>query len=378
MKTPKRVLHVFGAMDRGGAETFIMNVFRRIDRSRIMFDFAVHRREPGHFDEEIRMLGGRLFVLPRPSLTSLFRYLREWDALLASEPGGFVAIHSHVHYFSGLPLSRAARATVPIRVSHSHNTRDGKGSTPWRWLYRWWMRHLIQHHATHLLACGRDASEAFFGERDRKSGRVKIVRNGIGLEEFGSHAAASKRAIREKHGLPVDGYVVGHVGRFDPQKNHAFLIEIFHALTRSSPDAYLMLIGDGSLRRATEKLVREKGLSERVFFMGVRTDVPELLQCLDVFVFPSRWEGFPVALLEAQAAGIPCVVSDRITREADAGLGLFRVVGLARSAEVWAAEVMAARGVEVPPWSTRRVKLWQEGYDAETAVETLSAIYFGE
>ncbi len=375
MSQPIRVLHIFGRMNRGGAETFIMHVYRHMDRSKIQFDFAVHSDQPGHYDEEIRSLGGRIFVLPRPRLAALPVYKRALARVLRKE-GPFAAVHSHVHFYSGIPLAIAASAGVPLRIAHSHTTLDGKGDSLLRRVYFWYMRRLIHRSATHILAPSRLACEALYGSGWEQDPRVRVVHNGIALFPFES--LPDRYALREKMRFYQDAILIGHVGRFDIPKNHRFLVEIFERLVVRFPTARLVLVGDGPLRPEIEKLVRVKGIQDRVFFLGVRADVPEIIGCLDVFLFPSLWEGIPLVLLEAQAAGVHCVVSDVISDEADLGIGLLHPVSLKAGPDIWVAHVLKALQGNRPDWSLRKEALKRNGYDVQEVAELLARIYVND
>lgn len=375
MSQPIRVLHIFGRMNRGGAETFIMHVYRHIDRSKIQFDFAVHSDQPGHYDGEIRGLGGRIFVLPRPRLAVLPAYKRALARVLR-EKGPFAAVHSHVHFYSGIPLAIATSAGIPLRIAHSHthNTSDGKKSALSRRLYRWCMRRQIFCYATHMLGCSRPASEALYGPKCWQDERVQVVHNGIDHTPFESLPIA-QNTLRRKCGLPEDGHIIGHVGRFDVPKNHTFLIEIFESLLGRLPTARLVLVGDGPLRTEIEKRVKSKGLEDRVLFLGVRADVPEIMGCLDVFLFPSLYEGLGIVLIEAQAAGIPCVVSDVISDEADLGIGLLHPVSLNAGPNIWVDYVLQALRGNTPEWKLREEALKRNGYDVQEVAVYLVRIY---
>ncbi len=376
MSQSVRVLHVFGRMNRGGAETFIMHVYRHIDRGRVQFDFAVHSPQPGHYDEEIRQLGGRIFILPRPRPATLPAYWQAFKKVLRHK-GPFVAVHSHVHFFSGIPLAIAKDQGVPVRIAYSHSTSDGKGDNLFRRMYRWYMLRLIRKSATHLLGNSRASCEALYGPLCWRDGRVEIMRLCIDPAPF-ALLPQDRRALRSKLGLPLDAILVGHVGRFDRPKNHRFLVEIFCVLARRLPDARLVLVGDGPLRREVERWVAEKGLEERVHFLGVRTDVPEIMGCLDVFLFPSLWEGLGIVLVEAQAAGVSCVVSDVVPDEADLGLGLWYPTSLSAGPETWAERVVEALGASPPPWEVREQALRTHGYDAREVAKRLENLYVGD
>jgi glycosyltransferase involved in cell wall biosynthesis len=373
MSQTVRVLHIFGRMNRGGAETFIMNVYRHIDRTKIQFDFAVHSDQPGHYDEEIRSLGGRIFILPRPRLTALPVYKRALAQVLREE-GPFATVHSHVHFYSGVPLAVAASAGIPVRIAHSHSTSDGKRSALSRRLYRWYMRSQIWRYATHMLGCSRPACEALYGPRCWQDSRVRVVHYGIDPTPF-ELLPKDRNLLRDRIGLPRDCLLIGHVGRFEVPKNHRFLVEIFGSLAARLPTARLVLVGDGPLRPQIEQLVSAKGLEKHVLFLGVRADVPEIMGCLDVFLFPSQYEGLGIVLIEAQMAGVPCVVSNVIPDEADLELGLIDRVNLESPLELWVESIMTSLHVSRPDWNARTRALREKGYNIQASCTHLERIY---
>ncbi len=368
--TPRRVLHVLGAMNRGGAETFVMNVFRHIDRTRVVFDFAVNTDRPGHFDQEIRALGGRIFSHVAPRVCGIRRWADEFAWTLRAA-GPFAAVHSHNHYFSGFVLREARRCGVPIRIAHSHNERDGCRATPSRMIYRWHARRLLLRHATHLVGCTADANRALFGRGTRPSG---VITYGIDPEVF-RNVPSTAREGRHLLGLPQQAFVVGHVGRFDVQKNHAAIIDVFEAVRARTPNAILVLAGAGPLEPDVRALVERKGLSQSVVFLGVRSDVPTVLGTFDVLLLPSLWEGFPVVLIEAQAAGVPCVVSDRVTHTADLRVVPYHSLPLSAPPSGWAAAALASAAVPRPDWSVRRDALAAFHCDVRQSVPRMTALY---
>ncbi len=373
MKKPKRALHVFGRMNRGGAETFIMHVYRKVNRQKVQFDFAVHSAQPGHYDEEIRALGGRIFVLPRPKFLNLPAYCHAFGKVL-KHAGPFAAVHSHVHFFSGIPMLLAKTERVPIRIAHSHNSFDGKIDDPLRLAYRRLMRRLILDNANLMLGCSKIACDNLYGHAWSQNPHIRVLRCGIDLNPFAA-LPKGKQALRRAVGLPEHGTLVGHVGRFDTQKNHGFLIEIFAELSLKLPESFLILVGDGPLRPKIERQVAERKLTDRVIFLGIRSDVPQIMACLDVFLFPSLWEGLPVVLLEAQAAGVPCVVSDVISNEADLSLGLWYSVSLDDSLEKWSQAIVEALASSAPLVDERLRAMQARGYDASDVAQRLESLY---
>ena len=330
---PVRVLHVVGAMNRGGAETWLMYILRNIDRSQFCLDFLVHTTQPGAYDNEIRSLGSQ--IIHCPWVRSPLRYARQFRHIL-TEHGPYDAIHSHVHYFSGLVLRLAAQAGVPVRISHSHSdTSRAEMNAKWyRRLYLQMMRQWLNRYATAGMAASDLAAVALWGSEWRKMPRRQVLYCSVDLEPF--EIAPNQQAVRAELGLPPGIPVLGHVGRFDVMKNHDFLVQIAKRARCRNVPLMLLFVGDGPLRGRIEQTVKELDLSDRVLFAGLRADVPRiLLGALDVFALPSSWEGMPVSAIEAQAAGLPTLISDTVTREVDIVPGLVCWLSLADGADAW-------------------------------------------
>ncbi len=378
-RRPIRILHVFHGMNPGGAETLVMNVYRHIDRARVQFDFAVHTDQRSHYDAEIEALGGRIFALPdlsqRPGLSGLRAYAQALSRVL-HEHGPFAGVHSHVHYFSGVVLRLAEAAGVPSRLAHSHTTHDGETSSLGRKLYCWSMRYLLLRHTTHLLGCSRAACQGLYGRASRLDSRIRVLPNAIDLLSY-SRPSDDRGILRRQLSLPVDAPLIGHVGRFTPVKNHRLLIDAFAALLVESPDARLVLVGDGPLRSDVEVSIREKDIERRVHLLGIRSDVPAILSALDVFVFPSLYEGLGMALIEAQAAGVPCVVSNAVPAEADLNLGLVRFLNPQAGVGEWARCILSARTARRLSWADRQRALQSSGYDVRSLAQEMERVYIG-
>jgi glycosyltransferase involved in cell wall biosynthesis len=260
---------------------------------------------------------------------------------LVKENGPYDILHSHLHHFSGFVCLLGKRSGIPMRIAHSHNDTRPKESTAGllRKGYLRMMKRMIFFYATHGLACSGLAAEDLFGSHWVADSRWRILYCGIELTPF--EMEANKAQLRAEFGIPADSFVVGHVGRFDLQKNHQFLIDIIKHCVRCNPNCYALLVGDGPLRTAIEDKVRKMELENRVIFTGVRSDVPQIMKgCMDVFVFPSFHEGLSIVLIEAQAAGLRCFVSDRVTREASLVNGAIQFIGLDKQPEYWAEEVL--------------------------------------
>lgn len=325
---PIRVLHVVTHMNRGGLETMIMNYYRHIDKTRIQFDFLTHRDGKKDYDDEILKLGGKIYHLPPLNPFDYKGYLKKLDEFF-QEHREYKIVHSHLDCMSTYPLRAAKKYGVPVRIAHSHNTSQERNL---KYLVKLYSRSLIPRYATDLFACGEEAGKWMF-----KNHSFVVMRNAIDAEKF-AYNSETARKKREELGIE-DKFVLGHVGRFNLQKNHEFLIDIFNEVCKQNENAVLLLIGTGELKEEIHEKVRNLGLDEKVMFLGVREDIPELMQAMDVFVFPSLFEGLPVTLVEAQAAGLSCVVSGTITQEIDITENI-SFIALEKSAKEWADKIL--------------------------------------
>ncbi|MBM6776922.1 glycosyltransferase [Collinsella tanakaei] len=297
-----------------------------------------------------------------PPYKQLPRYMREMGRLFRAER--WPIVHSHVNALSVFPLRAAERTGVPVRIAHSHSTA-GKGETA-KNAAKSVLKRFSNVYPTHRMACSRYAGEWLFG----KGAEFEVVYNGICLSRFAFNAEARAKA-RADLGLAGGQLAVGHVGRFMPQKNHRFLIEEFAELARLRPDAVLLLVGSGEAEALAESWVAERGVADRVMFLGQRDDVDRLYQAFDAFVLPSLYEGLPLVSVEAQAAGLPCFLSERITREVD-------VTGTVRFLPIEDASVWAEALAEVEPGERVGASRGDFGdYDINCAAERLAARYLG-
>ena len=368
-----RILHVVGGMDPGGLETWLMHVLRNLDRDRFEFAFLDHSRRPRAYNEEILSLGSQ--VLHCPFTRSPLAYRNCFRETLAKQ-GPFDVVHSHVHHFSGFVLKLAHAAGVGARIAHSHNdTSSVQAQSPLpRKVYYALMKRWIANHATSGLGCTGEAATALFGRSWRSDPRWKILHYGLDLRPFASVSDGAD--VRRAFGWPDDAYVVGHVGRFMPQKNHAFLIKIAEAAARAEPRFRLLLIGEGELRPEIESEVRQAGLSDRVVFAGLRSDIPFLMRnVMDAFLLPSRYEGLPLVMIEAQAAGLPAVVSDAVDQEVDIVPGLIKRLSLSDSPSDWARAILAQRESALPNRGEALTKVMNSDRNVEHCVRALESLY---
>jgi glycosyltransferase involved in cell wall biosynthesis len=353
-----------GKLDRGGAETWLVHTLRHIDRSKYQFDFLVHNEGAGAYDDEVRALGARVIPCLNPSNPVKFRrnFLR-----VLKEYGPYDCVHSHVHHYSGYVLFLASLAGVPVRVAHSHTAHQEPSAALKRKAYLRGMEVLVRAFATDGIAVSGEAGDALFPRAWRSNPKWSLQPIGIDVELF--QLKRDRTGTRKALGIKEGAVVVGHVGRFVEAKNHSFFIEVAEELIRSRKSVKLLLVGDGPLRESIELLVEAKGLSEHFIFAGIRPDVPDLLNAMDVFLFPSLYEGLPLALLEAQAANLPCIASTGVTPDADAGLGLLERLSLTEGRLAWADAVWRAT-----PKRNRQTR-GRHRYSIQESVALLSELY---
>lgn len=308
MEQPIRVAQVLNRMDSGGVEAVVMNYYRHIDRKQVQFDFYFAKDSVFPQREELEKMGAGIY--PIPSYTKVFSYHRVLHH--AFKRGNYQIVHAHLSTMSVFPLFAAWRAGIPVRICHNHSTAHwGEGK---KTLLKYLLRPFAKVFATDYFACGEKAGRWMYGNRCFERGRVHVMPNAIDTKKF-AYDEEAKRCLRAELGIPQDAFVLGHVGRFMYQKNHAFLLRVFQRLLSSRQDAWLLLIGEGERMKLIRSEVKKMGIEGKVRFTGTRSDVAKLYSAMDVFCLPSFYEGLPVVALEAQANGLPCLFSDRMTKE---------------------------------------------------------------
>ena len=308
MTEPIRVLQILGIVAGGGVEAVIMNYYEHIDRTKVQFDFIVHNDNKIDITPKVEAMGGRVYKVtpyyknPVAFMYGIYKVIRNHH---------YRIVHSNMNTLSAFSLFAAWAAGAPVRILHNHST-SSPGETK-RNIMKFMLRPFARLFATHYFACSRLAGEWMYGKNMVDSGKVTIINNAIDLEKyaFNSH---KRKILRKGLGL-TDEFVIGHVGRFMFQKNHEFLIDVFAEACKKNPHMVLLLIGDGPLRSAVEEKVKKLGLTDHVKFLGLRNDVQDLYNVMDIFVLPSHYEGLPVVGVEAQANGLPCLFSTKVTKE---------------------------------------------------------------
>ncbi|PFM78975.1 glycosyl transferase family 1 [Bacillus sp. AFS077874] len=362
-----RVLQIIDNMNRGGAQAFIMNIYRKIDREILQFDFLLHTKEECAFNDEIRSLGGKIYTVP-PRNQGILKNKKALNDFF-KEHSDYKVIHHHVSSLTYVtPLKIASNYNVPHRIVHSHNTKQG-GSYVHNFIHRY-NQMFVKNFATDYFACSQEAAKWLFGETLSDNYDSSVVRNGIDVSKF-KYDKTLRDNIRSE--LKIGNKIaLGHIGRFMHQKNHEFLIDIFYEFHKINSNSVLILVGEGELKNKIEEKVVIKGLKDNVLFLGSRSNVNELLQAFDLFVMPSFHEGLPVTLVEAQAASLPCVISDGITHEVDL-LNHIKYVSLRESAKNWAQSCLQVISNNFR--KDESLLITNSGFDSSSVAQMLSEKY---
>lgn len=354
-----RILQVVTMMNRGGLETLLMNYYRHIDRRKIQFDFLVHRNNECDYDSEIKELGGMIYHLPRLNPFSL-KY-RNQLRVFFNEHKEYKIVHVHQDCFDSLILKIAKQCNIPIRIAHSHvNNFDFDLKLPIRLFYR----QTIPRYATHLMACSQSAGKWMFGKHD-----FTILPNAIDVDSY-EYDIDTRKKIRDDFGFSENDFIIGHVGRFYPPKNHLFIIKVFQYISQINNKAKLLFVGDGPLRKKIEEEVKDRNLFDKVIFTGVRKDINILLQGMDVFIFPSLYEGLGIVSIEAQTSGLPVIASNRVPLESDiTGHCTFLKLG---NPEYWANQILLQ---DISKRQSCIKESKNAGYDIKQATSKLQKFY---
>lgn len=360
------VLHSIARMNRGGAETLIMNIFRNIDRTKYCFCFLLNSRDCDYSDE-IERLGGKIYTIPSRS-EGFLHYCRALDSFFSEHEGEFNAVHMHTSSLSSLEfLYYAKKHGIERRIIHSHNTvQAGLLHNILHRVHKPIMRFL----ATDYLACSKVAADWLFQHTGVRN-RAVIIKNGIDLQEF-RYSPMNREEIRKKHNICDDDIVIGHVGRFDVVKNHTFLIDVFDSFHRIHPNSKLVCVGIGGQMNEIRQKVLQKGLDDSIIFAGLQEEVYKYLSAFDYFVFPSLYEGLPVALVEAQASGLMTFCSDKVSTEVCISVYLTQL-SLDVAPSDWA---LAISNCDIKDRTKFVSQIEDEGYNISKTVQLLSQNFY--
>lgn len=304
-----RVLHVIGSLNIGGSQSLVMSIYRNINRERIQFDFVINHNEHRYFEKEITDMGGKVYYIPQLSMKNPKKFIANWNKFF-EEHKEYKIIHGHVRSTAAIYL-KIARKYGRFAIAHSHNTSSGTG-------IKAFMKNIIQlpirYNADYFMACSDEAGKWLFGRKVVKQENYYILPNAIQLEKY-YRQDNIRDTIRKKYDIE-DQIVIGNVGRFIKQKNQMFLLEIFNEYYKAHKEVRLLLVGYGEMKDEIISRVKELGLENEVIIPSDNGNANQYLQAMDLYVFPSLYEGLGISFVEAQAAGLPCVISDEVPRKA--------------------------------------------------------------
>lgn len=364
MKEPIRIAHIVGKWVGGGVEAVIMNYYRNIDRTKVQFDFICDDDSTNIPYEEIESLGGRVILIP--PYQKVFKYQKELIRIFKENK--YKIVHSHINTLSLFPLRAAKKAKVPVRIAHSHSTTNKKE----------WKRSIIKNilrpfskvFANKYMACTEHAGRWLFGDKEYDKGNVYLLNNAIDLDKF-KYDEVIRNNKRKKLNISDDQIVIGHIGRFATVKNHTFIIDVFNEYHKENNNSILLLVGQGPLMDEIKDKVNALGLSDAVKFLGQRNDVNELYQAMDIFLFPSLYEGLGMVVIEAQTAGLPCVCSTEVPEVAKV-TDLVDFIDLSKSTNEWSNKL---ENNLIKDRNNYINSVKNSGYDIKIEVEKLEKVY---
>ena len=367
-KSPKRVLQVLGKTTLGGAESRVMDMYRNINRDIIQFDFMVHSREKDFFDDEIEKLGGHIYRVPRFLVYNFISYKRAWKKFFDEHPE-IIAVHGNMTSTASIYLPIAKKKGVPVTIAHARSAGVDKGV---KGILTKILRKSLYKKCDYCLACSGLAGKAVFGEKAVNEGIVKVIPDTVSVEKY-RYEPDVRAKMREALQLE-NRFVIGHVGRFHYAKNHEFLLEIFKEFQKLLPESTLLLVGDGSLLGEMKTLAVRLEIEKNVIFAGVQKNVEDYYQAMDYLAFPSRYEGLPGTIIEAQISGLKCLISSTVTEEVKL-TELVEYESIQQSADIWAKHIFENRFYER---TDRYQTVWDAGFDITKQVRMFEEGYLGK
>lgn len=327
-REPKRILHVLGKLNRGGAETLVMNLYRNIDRNKFQFDFVIHTDEKGDYTDEILKLGGKIYSVPKYKVINHIKYKKAWKGFFDKHKE-YQIIHGHVRSTASIYLKIAKKYGL-YTIAHSHSISSGKGLTA---VIKNILQYRIRYVADYFIGCSQKANEWLFGKKVANSNKCEILENGIYIKKF-LYNEEKRKKIRDEMGIENNEILIGHVGRFSKVKNHKFLIDIFKEFYKKNSNSKLILLGNGELKENIKERVVRLGLEKKVIFHNVVDNIEDYYNAMDAFVFPSLYEGLGMVVIEAQINGLKCYVSNNIPKCTNID-GKVKFISLRNSSKYW-------------------------------------------
>ncbi|WP_433745212.1 glycosyltransferase [Falsibacillus pallidus] len=358
---------IFGlSTGMGGVETYLMNLYRNIDRSNIQFDFVVAGKEC-YYANEIEDLGGEIYYIT-PKKENVFLNIVDLIKVLNKSKKTHKVVYFNLSaLYYNLPYIFSTLYKFPVIIAHGHSAGEKKKKKNLRYYLHILNRVYVQYASDHLFACSKSAGEWVFGKPALEKNKVKIIPNAIPIKEY-KYKDEIRALIRKELGIRDNIFVVGHVGRLSYVKNQMYLLDIFQKIEEGNENSVLLLVGEGESRAEIEDKVSKLGLENKVIITGSRTDVPRLLQAMDAFVLPSRHEGLPFVLIEAQATGLNCFVSKDVVTEESNITGLINFIKLNEKPNYWTKQIFKHSKENIRQDMTEKIK--HAGFDIEkTAIE---------
>ena len=329
---PMIVAHIMGKWLGGGVEAVVMNYYRHIDRNKIQFDFICDSDSTDIPYDEIKKLGGRVILVP--PYQQIFKYIKELKKIF--QENRYQIVHSHINTLSVFPLYAAKKSGIPVRIAHSHSTTNKREKK--KNLMKQLLRVFSKVYATDYMCCSEHAGRWLFGDKEYDKGNVYLLNNAIDIEKF-KYDEKLRRKKRKELEIDDDTLVIGHIGRFVEQKNHRFLIDIFNEIHQKNKNSILLLVGQGPLMKEIKDKVEKLNLSRCVKFLGQRNDVNQLYNAMDVFLFPSLYEGLGMVLIEAQVNGLPCLASSEVPQTAKI-TNIIDFIDLKEDRSIWVEKIL--------------------------------------
>ncbi|MDE6272739.1 MAG: glycosyltransferase family 1 protein [Muribaculaceae bacterium] len=364
---PIRILHILHSMNRGGAENALMNYYRNLNRDLVQFDFLLTSFGKSDFEDEINDLGGIIYHIPALTIRNPLPYLKGLHSFLRSHPE-YKIVHSHTSSKSVIPLAIAKMNEIPIRISHSHNTKSEPGI---KGRLREALIPLLKYTANTYFSCGEQAAYWLYGKEFYRKGKVEVIKNVINADWF-KYNTVTRAKIRKELQCNQATIVIGQVARFNPEKNHKFSLEVLKEVIKLHPDTFLLLVGDGHLRTEIEDYAKELGVRSHLKLVGVIPNVYDYEQAMDAFILPSLYEGLPLSIVEAQVSGLPCFTTKGSVSTECSVTDLVTYLPLEAGAKVWAKAIIE---------STSKIRrdrfeeIKEAGYDANTSAHKLQNRY---
>ena len=362
-----KILQYTGAMNRAGAETLLMNMYRNIDRDKFEFHFISHTKEICDYDEEIQSLGGKIIYIERPSIKNIKKFSNNFKNII-DDNGPYDAIHTHMQLLNGIVLNEAKKNGIKVRISHAHLNGDYNKNSILRKIYVSYSKYLINKNSTHRIACSKESGKYLYNNN-----KFELINNAIDINQFEFNN--KEGYIHDELSLNKDIKLITHIGRFVKAKNHDFIIEVFNNIIKKDKKYRLILVGEGELMDSIKSKVSEYNLQEYVYFLGLRSDINKILASTDVFFMPSILEGLPVVLVEAQAAGVPCIISKNIPKEVDLGLDIVEALGLEEDKNKWIEAIISSSDKNKIKFEIRKENIINNGYDLFNNIKIMSQIY---